>query len=136
MYCSVMSKVLHQSFKMNLNSVLLSLYTTRIFASVRNSIFNYHFCSVCEVLLCCLNNIAQIFQKWLFIIFRKYWYSVTDKNNESYMSMKTKVRMLIFFSLMMWSYLLMNLIKTQISHMFLLFSTMRIDFSRIVILWR
>jgi len=121
---------------MNFNLILLLFCTAKIFASVKNSIFNYHFCSVCEVLFCCFSSIVQIFQEWLFIIFRKYWYSVTDKSNESYMLMKIKVRMLVFFLFMMWSHSLMNLIRTQISYMFLLFSTMKIDFSRIVILWR
>jgi len=81
MYCSVMSKVLHQLFKMNLNSVLLLLCTARIFVSVRSSVFNYYFCSICEILLHCFSDIVQIFWKWLFTIFRKYWYLITDKNN-------------------------------------------------------
>jgi len=135
-YCSVILRVLHQLFRMNFNSVLLSLHTVKIFASVRNSIFNHYFCNVCEVLLHYLNDIIQIFQEWLFTIFKKYWYSVTNKNNELHMSMKTRMRMLVFFLLMIWFHLLMNLIRTQILHMFLLFSMMKIDFSRVVILWR
>ena len=121
---------------MNLNFILLSLYTTRIFASVWSSVFSYHSCSVCEISLYHFNNIVHVFWKWLSIIFRKYWYSLNNKSNELYISLKTKVRMLIFFLFIMWFYLLMNLIRTQISHMLLLFSTMKIDFSRIVILWR
>jgi len=121
---------------MNLNSVSLLLCTTRIFASIWSSVFSHYFCSVCKISSHHFSSIVQIFEEWLFTIFRKYWYSVTDKNNELHMSMKTKMRMFVFFLIMMWSYLLMNLIRTQISHTFSLFSTMRIDFSRIVILWR
>jgi len=121
---------------MNFNSISLLFCTARIFASVRSSVFNHHFCNVCEVSSHYFSDIVQIFWKWLFTIFRKYWYSITDKNNESYMLMKTRMRMLVFFLFIVWSHLLMNLIRTQILHMFLLFSTMKIDFSRIVILWR
>jgi len=133
-YCSVMLRDLHQSFRMNFNFISLLLYTAKIFASVWSSVFNYHFYSVYEVSSYCFSNIIHIFQKWLSTIFRKYWYSLNDKNNELYMSIKTRIRMLIFLLFTVWSYLLMNLIRTQISHMFLLFSIMRIDFSRIVIL--
>ncbi len=134
MYCSVMLRDLHQSFKVNLNFILLLLCTARIFASIWSSIFSCHFYSVCEASLCCFSNIVYVFQKWLFTIFRKYWYLLNDKNNELYMLMKTRTRMLVFLLLTVWSYLLMNLIRTQISHMILLFSTMKIDFLRIVIL--
>ncbi len=136
MYCSVMSRNLHQLFKMNLNSVLLLLCTARTFTSVWSSVFSHYFCSVCEISLCYFSSIIHIFQKWLSIIFRKYWYLLNDKNNELHMSMKTRTRMLVFFLLTVWPCLLMNLIRAQILHMILLFSTMRIDFSRIVILWR
>ncbi len=136
MYCSVMLRDLHQSFKVNFNSVLLSLCTAKIFASIWSSVFSHHSYSVCEISSCCFSSIVYIFQKWLSIIFRKYWYSLNDKNNELHISIKTKIRMLIFLLLTVWSHLLMNLIRAQISYMFSLFSTMRIDFSRIVILWR
>ncbi len=131
-----MLKDLHQSFKMNLNFISLLLCTARIFASIWSSVFSYYSCSVCEISSHCFNNIIYVFQKWLSTIFRKYWYSLNDKNNELYMSMKIRTRMLIFLLLMMWSYLLMNLIKTQILHIILLFSTMKINFLRVVILWR
>ncbi len=134
MYYSVMLRDLHQSFKVNFNSILLSLYTARIFASVWSSVFSHHSCSVYKTSSYCFSNNVYIFWKWLSTIFRKYWYSLNDKNNELYMSMKTKTKMLIFFSLTVWSHLLMNLIRAQILHIFLLFSMMRIDFSRIVIL--
>jgi len=131
-----MLRDLHQSFRVNFNSILLLLCTARIFASVWSSVFSHHFCSVYEILSCCFSSIVYIFQKWLSIIFRKYWYSLNDKNNELYMSMKIRIRMLAFFLLTVWPHLLMNLIRTQTSYMFLLFSTMRISFLRIVILWR
>ena len=134
MYCNIMLRDLHQSFKVNFNFILLLLCTARIFASIWSSVFSYHFCSVCKILLCCFSNIVYIFQKWLSTIFRKYWYSLNDKNNELHISMKIRIRMLVFLLLTVWSYLLMNLIRIQISYMFLLFSMMRIDFSRIVIL--
>ena len=136
MYCSVMLKDLHQSFRVNFNFILLSLHTARTFASVWSSVFSHHFCSVCEASSHCFSDIIHVFQKWLSTIFRKYWYLLNDKSNELYMSMKTRMRMLVFLLLTVWPYLLMNLIRTQISHTVLLFSTMRIDFSRIVILWR
>ena len=134
MYCSVMLKDLHQSFKVNFNSVLLLLCTARIFALVWSSVFSHHFCSVCEVSSYHFSDIVHIFWEWLSTIFRKYWYSLNDKSSELYMSMKTRTRMLVFLLLTVWPYLLMNLIRTQILHMFLLFSMMRIDFSRIVTL--
>jgi len=131
-----MLKDLHQSFRMNLNFILLSLCTTKIFASVWSSVFSHHSCSICEISLHHFSSIVYVFQKWLSTTFRKYWYSLNDKINELHMSMKIKTRMLVFLLLTVWSYLLMNLIRTQISHTVLLFSTMRINFSRIVILWR
>ncbi len=134
MYCNVMLRDLHQLFKMNFNFILLSLYTARIFASIWSSVFNHHSCSVYKISSHCFSNIVYVFQKWLSTIFRKYWYSLNDKSNELYILMKTRTRMLVFFLLTVWSYLLMNLIRAQISHMFLLFSTIRIDFLRIVIL--
>ncbi len=134
MYCSVMLKNLHQSFKVNLNFILLLFHTTRIFAPIWSSVFSYYFYSVCKISLCCFSNIIHVFWEWLSTIFRKYWYSLNNKNNESHMSIKTRMRMLIFLLLMMWFHLLMNLIRTQILYMILLFSTMRIDFSRVVIL--
>ncbi len=134
MYCSIMLKDLHQSFKVNFNFILLSLYTIRIFASVWSSIFSCHFCSIYKISSYCFSSIIQVFQKWLSTIFRKYWYSLNDKNNELYMSIKIKIKMLIFLLFTVWPYLLMNLIRTQISYMFLLFLIMRIDFSRIIIL--
>ncbi len=134
MYCSVMSRNLHQLFRMNLNFILLLLCTAKIFASVWSSVFSHHFCSVCKTSSHCFSSIVYVFQKWLSTIFRKYWYSLNDKNNELYMSMKTRTRMLVFLLLTVWSYLLMNLIRAQISYMISLFSTMRIGFSRIVIL--
>ena len=134
MYCSIMLRDLHQSFKVNFNFILLLLYTARIFASVWSSVFNHHFCSVCKISSYCFSNIVHIFWKWLSIIFRKYWYSLNDKNNELHMSIKIRMRMLAFLLLTVWPYLLMNLIRAQISYMFLLFLMMRIDFSRIVIL--
>jgi len=120
----------------NFNLVLLLLYTARIFVSIKSLIFNHYFCNVCKVLSHHFNNIVQIFQEWLFTIFKKYWYSVTDKSNKLHMLMKTKMRILVFFLFMMWFHLLMNLIRAQISYMFLLFSTMKIDFLKVVILWR
>jgi len=134
MYCNVMLKDLHQSFKINFNFILLLLYTTRIFALIWSLVFSHHSYSVYETSLHYFNNIVYVFWKWLSIIFRKYWYSLNDKNNELYISMKIKTRMLIFLLLTVWSYLLMNLIRTQISYIFLLFSMIRIDFLRIVIL--
>ncbi len=131
-----MLRDLHQSFRMNFNFILLLLCTAIIFASVWSLIFNCHFCSVYKVLSCCFSSIIHIFQKWLSIIFRKYWYLLNNKSNKLYMLMKIKTRMLVFLLFTVWSYLLMNLIKAQISYMFLLFSMMRIDFSRIIILWR
>ncbi len=134
MYCSVMLRDLHQSFKINFNFISLSLYTARIFASIWSSVFSCHSYSICEISSCCFSNIVHIFQKWLSIIFRKYWYSLNNKNNELHMSIKIKTRMLAFLLFTVWSYLLMNLIRIQILYMFLLFSIMRIDFLRIVIL--
>ncbi len=134
MYCNVMLRDLHQLFKVNFNFILLSLYTARIFTSIWSSVFSHHSYNVCEISSYCFSSIVYIFQKWLSIIFRKYWYSLNDKNNELHMSIKIRIRMLVFLLLTVWSYLLMNLIRTQISYMFLLFSTMRIDFSRVVIL--
>jgi len=131
-----MLRDLHQSFKVNLNFILLLLCTARTFASIWSSVFSCHFCSVCEISSHCFSNIVYVFQKWLSIIFRKYWYLLNDKNNGLHMSIKIKMRMLVFLLLMMWPHLLMNLIRAQISHIILLFSTIRIDFSRIVILWR
>ena len=134
MYCSVMLKDLHQSFRINFNFISLLLCTAKIFASVWSSVFNHHSCSVCEISLHHFSSIIYIFWEWLSTIFRKYWYSLNDKNNELYILMKTRIRMLIFLLLTVWSYLLMNLIRAQILYMFLLFSTMRINFLRIVIL--
>ncbi len=134
MYCSIMLRDLHQSFKVNFNFISLSLCTARIFASIWSLVFSHHSYSVCEISLHCFSNIIYIFQKWLSIIFRKYWYSLNDKSNELYISIKTRTRMLVFLLLTVWSYLLMNLIRTQILYIFLLFSMMRIDFSRVVIL--
>ncbi len=134
MYCNVMLKDLHQSFKMNFNFILLLLYTARIFALIWSLIFNYYFYSVYEVSSCCFSNIVYIFQKWLSTTFKKYWYSLNDKSNELYILMNIKIKILIFFLLTVWSYLLMNLIKAQISYIFLLFSIIRIEFLRIVIL--
>ncbi len=134
MYCDVMLRNLHQLFKMNFNSVLLLLCTARIFVSIWNSVFSHHFYSVYKISSHCFSNIIHIFQKWLSTTFRKYWYSLNDKNNELYISMKIKTKILVFLLFTVWSYLLMNLIRAQISYMFLLFSTIRINFSRIVIL--
>ncbi len=131
-----MLRDLHQSFKMNFNFILLLLCTARIFTLIWSSVFSCHSCSVYEILSHCFSNIIYVFQKWLSTIFRKYWYLLNDKNNELHMSIKTRTRMLIFLLLTVWSYLLINLIRTQISYTVLLFSMMRINFLRIVILWR
>jgi len=133
-YCNVMLRDLHQSFKVNFNFILLSLYTARIFASIWSSVFNHHSYNVYKISLYHFNSIVHIFWEWLSIIFRKYWYSLNDKSNELYILMKTRTRMLIFLLLTVWFYLLMNLIRTQISYIFLLFLIMRIDFSRVIIL--
>jgi len=136
MYCDMMSRDLHQLFRVNLNFISLLLCTARTFAPVWSSVFSHHSCSVCEVSLHHFSNIIHVFQKWLSTTFRKYWYLLNDKSNELHMSIKTRMRMLAFLLLMVWPHLLINLIRAQTSHMILLFSTMRIGFSRIVILWR
>jgi len=131
-----MLKDLHQLFRMNFNFISLLLCTARIFASIWSSVFSHHSYNVCKISSHCFSSIVYVFQKWLSTIFRKYWYLLNNKNNELHISMKTRTRMLVFLLLMMWPYLLMNLIRAQISYMISLFSTIRIDFSRIVILWR
>ena len=52
------------------------------------------------------------------------------------MSMKIRTKMLIFLLLMMCSHWLTNLIMMQTLHTFFLFSTMKINFLKIMILWR
>ena len=52
------------------------------------------------------------------------------------MLMKIKIKMLIFYLFMMCSCWLINLIMMQTLHTSLLFSIMKINFLKIIILWR
>ena len=95
MYCSVMLKDLHQLFKVNFNFISLLLYITRIFTSVWSSIFNYYFYSVYKISSYHFNSIVHVFWEWLSTIFRKYWYSLNDKNENINLSFTYSVILLV-----------------------------------------
>ena len=129
-----MLKDIHYSLRIDLSSVALSLYTARIFTSNWSSIFNCYFHSFCKTLSYCFNNIVYIFCKWLFTIFRKYWYLMNDKDRDSHMLMKIKIKMLTFFLFILCSCWFMNLVRAQTLYTLILFLTMRIDLLKVIIL--
>ncbi len=129
-----MLKNIHYLLRIDLSSVALSLCTARIFASNWSSIFNYYFYSFYRTLSCCFSNIVYIFHKWLFTIFRKYWYSVNNKDRDSHILMKIKTRMLTFLLFMLCFYWFTNLVRAQILYTLILFLIMRIDLLKVMIL--
>jgi len=129
-----MLKDIHHSLRIDLSSVALSLYTARIFTLNWSSIFNTHFCSFCKALFHYFSDIVYIFCKWLSTIFRKYWYSVNDKDRDLYILMKIRARMLTFLLFMLCSHWFTNLVRAQILYILILFLIIRIDLLKVMIL--
>ncbi len=125
----------HQSFKMILSFVMLSLRTERSLTLLWSFTLSFHFCRASDALNHCFREMHQVFLKWLLIIFRKYDSLLRNDDSDSQMFMKMKVKILVFQSLTLCSRLLMNLMNAHISHTFLWLLLMRIDFFKVMILW-
>ena len=135
MYWKVMSTNEHQSFKMILNFITLSLYTERSLTLLWSFMLSFHFRKAFDALNHCFKEMHQVFLKWLLIIFRKYNSLLKDDDSDSQMFMKIKVKILVFQSLTLCSRLLMNLMSIHISHTFSWLLLMKINFFRVMILW-
>ncbi len=134
-YWKTMSIDEHQSFKMTLSFMTLSLCTERSLTLLWSFMLSFHFCKASDALNHCFREMHQVFLKWLSIIFRKYDSLLKDNDNDSQMFMKMKVKILVFQSLILCSCLLMNLMSARILHTFLWLSLMKIDFFKVMILW-
>ena len=134
-YWETMSTDEHQSFKMTLSFMTLSLRTERSLTSLWSSTLSFHFRRASDALNRCFKEMHQVFLKWLSIISRKYDSLSRDNDSDSQMFMKIKVKILVFWSLTLCSRLLMNLMSAHISHTFSWLLLMKIDFFRVMILW-
>ncbi len=134
-YWEAMSTDEHQSFKMTLSFVMLSLRTERSLTSLWNFTLSFHFRRASDALNRCFKEMHQVFLKWLSTIFRKYDSLSRDDDSDSQMFMKMKVKILVFQLLTLCSHLLMNLMSAHISHTFLWLLLMKIDFFKVMILW-
>ncbi len=135
MYWEAMSTDEHQLFKMTLSFVTLSLRTERSLTSLWSSTLSFHFRKASDASNHCFKEMHQVFLKWLFTISRKYDSLLRNNDSDSQMSMKMRIKILVFRSLMLCSRLLMNLMSAHISHTFSWLSLMRIGFFRVMILW-
>ncbi len=125
----------HQSFKMILSFMMLSLRTERSLTSLWSFMLSFYFCKASDALNCCFKEMHQVFLKWLSIISRKYDSLSRNDDSDSQMFIKMKVKIFIFRSLTLCSRLLMNLMSAHISHTFSWLSLMKIDFFKVMILW-
>ncbi len=135
MYWEAMSTDEHQLFKMTLSFMMLSLHTERSLTLLWSFILSFYFCKASDALNCCFKEMHQVFLKWLFTIFKKYDSLSRNNDSDSQMFMKIKVKILVFWLLMLCSRLLMNLMSAHISHTFLWLLLMKIDFFKVMILW-
>ncbi len=125
----------HQSFKMILSFMMLSLRTEKSLTLLWSFTLSFHFHRVFDTSNRCFKEMHQVFLKWLSIIFRKYDSLLRDNDSDSQMFIKMKVKILIFQLLILCSHLLMNLISAHISHTFSWLLLMKIDFFKVMILW-
>ncbi len=135
MYWEAMSTDEHQSFKITLSFMMLSLCTERSLTLLWSFTLSFHFHKASDALNHCFKEMHQVFLKWLSTIFRKYDSLLRNNDSDSQMSMKMKVKILVFQSLTLCSHLLMNLMSTYILHTFLWLLLMKIDFFKVMILW-
>ncbi len=134
-YWETMSTDEHQSFKMTLSFMMLSLHTERSLTLLWSFMLSFHFCRASDALNRCFKEMHQVFLKWLSTISRKYDSLSRNDDSDSQMFMKMKVKILVFQLLILYSRLLMNLMSAHISHTFSWLSLMRIDFFKVIILW-
>ncbi len=99
MYWEAMSTDEHQLFKMTLSFMTLSLRTERSLTSLWSSTLSFHFRKASDALNRCFKEMHQVFLKWLFTISRKYDLLSRNNDSDSQMSMKIRVKILIFRSL-------------------------------------
>ena len=125
----------HQSFKMTLSFVMLSLHTERSLTLLWSFMLSFYFYKASDALNYCFKEMHQVFLKWLSIIFRKYNLLLRNDNSDLQIFMKMRVKILVFWSLILCSCLLMNLMSAHISHTFSWLLLMRIDFFKVMILW-
>ncbi len=135
MYWKTMSTDEHQSFKMILSFMMLSLCIERSLTLLWSFTLSFHFCKASDALNHCFKEMHQVFLKWLSTIFRKYDSLLRNDDSDSQIFMKMKVKILVFQSLTLCSRLLMNLMSAHISHTFLWLSLMKINFFKVMILW-
>ncbi len=134
-YWEAMSIDEHQSFKMTLSFMMLSLRIERSLTLLWSFTLSFHFCKAFDALNRCFKKMHQVFLKWLSTISRKYNSLSRNDDSDSQMFMKMKVKILVFQSLTLCSRLLMNLMSAHISHTFSWLLLMRIDFFKVMILW-
>ncbi len=113
----------------------LSLCTERSLTLLWSFMLSFHFHKASDALNRCFKEMHQVFLKWLFIIFRKYNLLSRNNNSDLQISMKMRIKILVFWLLMLCSRLLMNLMSTHISHTFSWLLLMKINLFRMMILW-
>ena len=135
MYWKTMSTDEHQSFKITLSFMMLSLCTEKSLTLLWSFTLSFHFCRASDALNCCFKEMHQVFLKWLSTISRKYNSLSRNDDSDSQMFMKIKVKILVFWSLTLCSRLLMNLMNAHILHTFSWLLLMKINFFKVMILW-